>query len=540
MCHVTPHNFTLLLDRCFTAFTTNTTSPSPNPHLSHDLPPLLSTLALAAHSSSCSAILTSSLLLSSIINELCETFTNLSSQTQAHRGPDISPSGGGVTATLPNLPRLCTLLAFLTDFSRDWTPAQVCLGNEHAKAMWIPLLCFLSLADNHPQLISRNELVFLQNVGLEFFRAVMTGNMSNKISFVHLFINSLKGDFSFEQNSASESKGTPNTTVSLTDFTHRLLIELILEPEICLVVLESSGDSSSSSSLLHPSSLPLTYESDSFFHPSLSISQQSHLVSLPVSTSLSEVSQLLCQGTSPPVSTTNDNEKTSVTLEPPTPVATTTSLSSQQQKKWSSHLQKVTTSQDGKNKKSKSSGEKVQTSHQQDELHPSQVQFSLSPNTSYIEHSKTLCQLMHTITTSLNCLSLIIHSEKASSPRLPISNPLSSDVDKNHRSMLEIFADNGGLILLSHCLSSLYPQYWSTFITKDSSDHAPSRSYDDGTYHHPLTGSDLLSPHVLVTFGLCLRLCYYGDTLMKRSLTMACRLITLLLGAECKGQCVSY
>ena len=511
VCYVTPHHFTLLLDRCFTAFTTSSS------HLSPDLSPLLSTLASTAHSSSCSAILTSSLLLSSIVTELCETLTNLVSQTQAS-GSDIPPpSDDGVVSISAILPRLCTLLAFLTDFSRDWIPAKVCLGSEHARSMWIPLLHFLSLADNHPQLISTNELIFLQDVGLEFFRAATTGNMSNKINFIHLLINSLTGVLSFEQNIESQREGPPITTISLTSYTHRLLIELILEPEVCLVVLESSKHLSKGPSSPLPLSLPLTYES-SFFHPSMSISQHSYLVSLPMSSSLSDLSHL-CQT---PANDNDNVDMTPVTL----PTIPVTSLSAQQQKKWSNQLQKLA-SQDiyVMNRNTKSTGEKLTSQ-------PPQTQFSLSPNSPYIDLPKTLCQLMHTITTPLNCLSLTKHSVNTSSPRLqpnPFSNP-----GNNHQSMLEIFADNGGLVLLSHCLPSLYPQYWSTFVTKDTPDQTPPSLHDDSSYH-PFTATDVLAPQVLVTFGLCLRLRYYGDALIGHSLSMACTLIMLLLGAECKG-----
>ena len=139
-CSHSPSHFHLLLHRCF-----NTLTSTPSPLLPPTLPGLLSTTSQAAHSELCSPLILSSPLLTSVLAELTDSLSQLIS----HAAPTASVKSHSLSSSSTLLPRVCGLLAFLTDLARDWYPAKVWLGGAGRRNFWPRLLKFLSLAELH-------------------------------------------------------------------------------------------------------------------------------------------------------------------------------------------------------------------------------------------------------------------------------------------------------------------------------------------------------------------------------------------------------
>lgn len=508
LCSLTPHLFTLLLDRCLTALGDTTSS-----HLPRDLSPLLFTLAHVAQSSLCCPILLSSLLLTSITAELCTTFTRLALGVTESSVECEDSTLSDLSAILS---RSCAFLAFLTDFSREWIPAKEWLGSDQQRCLWPPLLQFLSLAEyQDPPFISPQELRFVQDVGIEFFRAVLQGSADNKTLFSCLLTNSIYGSYSPEKTE------THLQSPLLTAFIYRLLIELVLDPEPLTIILQplmNSGD-------LLPLSLPLTYKAP-LFHPSLPISQHSYLISLPATLPISHLITL-CQ---PP---TTESKATSVKQPSSTDSGThVMSLKAFEYKKSVHYHQKL--GLQGGRSEPKSILKPVAPAPQLS------LSLSSSPHSS-IPAQTTLSELMTSSSSPLFALSLSLNIKPPSvagekkcaspthfSPSLP---PLPS--------LLETFTASGGLLPLALCLPTLYPDLWTRREREQQEEVTESEKVKRTSSHvtsFSLTATpNSLPRHALVTFGLCLRLRYYGDALIKHY-PKARNLLAMLMGAESKGQ----
>lgn len=514
LCSHTPHHFTLLLDRCLTALSDTT-----SPHLHHDLSPLLFTLAHAAQSSLCCPILLSSLLLTSIMAELCSTFTSLAlcvTESPAEH-EDSTPSN--LSALLP---RSCAFLAFLTDFSREWIPAKEWLGRDQQSSLWPHLLQFLSLAEyQHPPFISPLELRFVQDVGIEFFRAVLQGSADNKSLFSCLLTNSIYGSYSLEKAHLR--------TPLLTAFIYRLLIELVLDPEPVTIILHPLLNSPAAAPLL-PLSLSLTYKAP-LFHPSLPISQHSYLVSLPASLPISHLITL-CQ------SHTTQSRATS--LKQPLSTDSGTHVISFESKKSGHHHhhhhQKLGL-QGGRSETPKSILKPVAPAPHISLSLPSSPDSSLPPETKLSELMTSSSSPLFALSLSLNIKPPSTAADEQGASPTPFSPSLPP-----LPSLLEAFTASGGLVPLAICLPALYPNLWprkERDQQEGEGEMTDSEKMEMTTSHvtpFSLTATpNSLPRHALVTFGLCLRLRYYGDALIKHY-PKARNLLVMLMGAESKGQ----
>lgn len=492
-----------------------------SPHLPPNLSPLLFTLAHTAQSPLCSPILLSSLLLTSITAELCSTFTTLALCASTDSG-----QGSGPVDDLSSLlQRSCSFLAFLTDFSRDWIPAKEWLGSGQQTSLWPPLLQFLSLAEyHHPHLVSPLELRFVQDVGIEFFQAVLQGSAANKTLFSCLLTNSIYGSYSLGKREV-----TPSEVPALTAFTYRLFVELVLDSEPVTVILQPLPNSVQDGAPV-ALSLPLTHKTP-IFHPSLPISQYSYIISLPASVPISHL-VTLCQ---PHPSTDDQRSKAAAMKQPQDPRVHVLSLKAFENKKLAHlHYHQKMGLQGSQKSEPKSILKAVSPS--------TQVSLSLpsSPNTSIPTQTK-LSELVASSSSPYFALSLTVHTNK----------PPSSTADKDCTSstapspslppppsLLDAFTGSGGLVPLSLCLPSLYPHTWPKEIGGEG-EEVHSVKMDKTS--SPLTSfsltatSNSLPHHALVTFGLCLRLRCYGDALMEHY-PKACILLMMLMGAESKGQ----
>ena len=515
MCSHTPHLFTLLLDRSFTALTA-----ASSPHLPPDLPPLLFTLAHTAQSPACSPLLLSSLLLTSVMAELCENFAKFALWvSERQTGPAEESNNTTTDSCTALLPRSCTLLAFLTDFSRNWTPAKAWLGSTQQRALWPPLLQFLSLAADHLPSISPLELSFVQDVGTEFFQAVVQGSTDNKSLFSRLLTNAIYGSYSLEKTTQP-----PVAAAALTAYAYRLIVDVVLDSEPLPVLIEcSTGDSS-----LANLSLPLTYMS-AVFHPSLPVSQNSYLLSLPPCVPTSHVTAL-CQA-----QTHSENEQTKArghSAEPGCPGTYEQFQNDLEHKK--SHLFQP-------------SMQRSKKSEPRSILKPTSkapcVSLSLSSSLdNHISPQTKLSELLASISSPLYALSLSLHVSKPSSAADDKKEPSPSETTSTFSplppppSLLEAFAGSGGLLPLSLCLPSLYPHLWPS--GEEDSTEKPFSSSVPSPF--TLTSTpNLLSRHALITFGLCLRLRCYADVLMEH-LPTARILLLMLMGAEYKGQLSNF
>lgn len=486
----------------------------------HNLSPLLFTLAHTAQSPLCSPILLSSLLLTSITAELCTTFTTLAFPTPA----DNEQSSAADLSAL--LPRSCSFLAFLTDFSRDWIPAKEWLGSGRQTSLWPPLLQFLSLAEYHyPHLISPLELRFVQDVGIEFFRAVLQGSPANKTLFSCLLTNSLYGIYSLEKRETTHSE-----MPALTAFTYRLLVELVLDSEPVPVILQPLPNTAKDAPPV-PLSLPLTYKTP-IFHPSLPISQCSYIVSLPASVSISHLITL-CQ----PNSSTDDQRSNATTVkQPPDPRVQVLSLKAALENKKSAHHHHKLGLYGSLKSEPKSILKPVAAP-------TTQVSFSLppSPDTS-IPTQTTLSELVTSFSSPYFALSLTLHATKPPNTAASSSTTPSPSLPPPPPSLLDAFTGSGGLVPLALCLPALYPHTWPGKEKRQQGGEGEvahsvkmERTLSPVTSFSLTATSNSLPHHALVTFGLCLRLRCYGDALIEHY-PKARILLMMLMGAESKGQ----
>ena len=523
LCSHASHLFTLLLDRCLTAFTAT------EPHLPPDLPPLLFTLAHAAQSPTCSPILLSSLLLPSITTELRNNFTQLASHiTKAPTESTTTGEDGNDSAAGPSsahLPRLCALLAFLTDLSQHWLPAKAWLGSGHQSALWPPLVQFLSLAEHCPLTLPIEELNFVQDVAIEFFQAVLQGSTDNKTQFSRLLTNAIQGFYSMETRQRNEQL----QPAMLTAFLYRLIIDLVLDPEHLPVLLQLPQDGRGdipSVSL----SLPLTYESPSF-HPSLPVSQHSHLTSLPHSVPTAHL-LTLCHVRN---HAADDEKSVKVAGKKQPPSSSEPEEASVKLFEYKTLDPLQTPGLPGGSK-----GETLK-SILKGAGQPTSLSLSLADSPETVVSAQTrLSELLATHSSPLHVLSLTIqHPSKPPATTESKADP-SPTVVSPPPSLLETFAESGGLLPLALCLPSLYPHLWPSVSVEEEQKEMEEERETAGIVSSPRPFSlastpATLSPHALVTFGLCLRLRCYGDALLQNP-PMARVLLRMLLCAEYKGQ----
>ena len=331
------------------------------------------------------------------------------------------------------------------------------------------------------------------------------------MAFARLLTNTLTGSFSLDPPPVS----LETASASLSSLTHRLLLDLVLHPEPCTLLIQSPSHSAPDTP---PLPLPLTYSSAKF-HPSLPLANHSHLVALSGSLSLSHLASLCLP--QPP-----NTEKTKVTIatnntQPPFSAtggptqAPPTSLAAYMQQ-MEGYENKPVILQEAKRALKLASSSK--TPH---------VSFSLSPSSQRLSPQTKIAELPLAVAVTHPVVSLTYHT---SPNHQPVATPPHSPTPPPPPSLLEAFASCGGLSLVSLCLPSLYPSFWphpphphdSSLISQSFSLPTPSPSHT-------------LTLHSLVVLGLCLRLRCYGNALVKH-LSLARTLLSVLLGAESKGQ----
>ena len=285
-------------------------------------PKLLHTLAHVAQSVECSAILLHSDLMSGIINQLYDGFgqllraakkTNPDSESNGTDGGEEKSSSSRGLDVRSMLSNLCTSLAFLTDFVRNWTPGKDWMALEENRRFW-PLMVELFSMDmacitkvvkdtGAASSVVAFELSFCQKVVLEYFSSCLNNHTENKRAFVRLVCNSVKGAYSFtsvmaelESDSTSDSKPDSSTGQPvLTPFLHNLLLELVLQPESIPIILKQTDEEKieepphkPTSSGVNPLSFTPTHECLDF-HPSFPVGSACYFLEMCPSSPLSKL-----------------------------------------------------------------------------------------------------------------------------------------------------------------------------------------------------------------------------------------------------------
>ena len=225
---------------------------------------LLHTLAHVAKSTDCSTILLQSDVMDGITSQLYDGFDQLLKAAKQANQESESEVSSDVLDVRMMLSTLCTSLAFLTDFVRNWTLGKDWMALEENRQFW-PLMVELFSMDvacitkvvkgNSTSSVMAFELSFCQKVVLEYLSACLSNHTKSKRAFVRLVCNSVKGDYSFkmmpelELDPNSDSKSDSGDEPVLTPFLHNLLLELVLQPETIPVVVEQVDDVDADQSL---------------------------------------------------------------------------------------------------------------------------------------------------------------------------------------------------------------------------------------------------------------------------------------------------
>ena len=280
LCRVTPRHYSLLLSSCEDILFGDAG------RMGHRL----NTLALASQSSHCMQVLLGSDLVSRMVSRLTNGFEKLLDLTYH---PPVAESAAAVgiddeaAQTLKRTARdmvamLCSLLAFFTDFLRNWRSGKEWMASMDGSRFWPPMIEFLSLDS---PIVSPLEASFVQEVAYEFFSVALLGCDLTKRVFVQLVCSALCGQFH------SNSTTSDNSNPVLTPFLHKLLVGLIFQHESLPLILDVLSDQGKGdpSSLL---SLPTTCEVLEF-HPSYPVSETCYYIRVPGHFSLSQLEDLV-------------------------------------------------------------------------------------------------------------------------------------------------------------------------------------------------------------------------------------------------------
>ena len=566
-------------------------------------PKLLHTLAHVAQSVECSSILLRSDLMSGITNQLFDGFDQLlkaakqadpESESNTTDGEEQSSSSLDVRSMLSSL---CTSLAFLTDFVRNWTPGKDWMALEENRRFW-PLMVELFSMDmacitkvvkdtGAASSVVAFELSFCQKVVLEYFSSCLNNHTENKRAFVRLVCNSVQGAYSFnsmmtesEPDSTSDSKpDSSNGRPVLTPFLHNLLLELVLQPESIPIILKQTDEEKieepphkPTSSGVNPLSFTPTHECLDF-HPSFPIGSACYFLEMSPSSSLSK---LTAQFDTPaeskpappkpkkdPAPPTSSSTLSSLKLPltrkpkpPPAPPSThSIEISNFELRKWLLPGSSFNPPQDDE-----ASGKKFDSS-------TNKVVFVLPADCeSTLEEKSSLGSLLErsremgredvgpALILHMQRFNLVQHlisiSKNKEKPALSTASS-SSSVE----SLLSLFVSEKGLSSLALCLPSLYCYQWPektsglalqlsvapTTATSASSSNDSTMVQASKEKASLFVSQVLLHPpnilpfHSILTLGLCLRVDAF-DTTLAQNLAMVYVLLRLVLGTELEGK----
>ena len=534
---------------------------------------LLHTLAHVAKSEECTSILLRSDLMSEVSTQLFDGFDQLlraakraNPEAESKASTDQSSDTLDMRTLLTNL---CNLLAFLTDFVRNWTPGKDWMALEENCRFW-PLMVELfsmdmacitkAVQDSSTSSVLVFEFSFCQKVVLEYFSACLSNHKESKRAFVRLVCNSINGAYGFdavvvetESDSISESRNEP----VLTPFLHNLLLELVVKPETIPVVLKFIEDRNEEllnkplSSLLSSLSPTPIHECVSF-HPSYPVGSTCYLLELSPLSTLSKLASLFNPSTESkavplkpkkePAAPSSGSTLSSLKLPlsrkakpPPAPPSShSIEINSFELKKWLLPGSSFNPPQDEEDASNDST---------------SKVELVLPFNPDMmLEEKSTFGGLLNktrevkgkdsgpALVLQLQKNDLLVLANK--SDKRPSLSVASSD-----ESILSLFVSEGGLRSLSHCLPSLYRYQWPEktiglpAVQLSSAEEQVTKKLSLFMSQVLLHPPNILPFHSILMLGLCLRVENFDATL-SQNLAMIFVMMRLVLGAELEGEAI--
>lgn len=542
---------------------------------------ILHTLAHVAQSAECSSILLQSDLMSRVMNQLFDGFDQLlKAAKQANPESEGEASSNNEQSSELDvhtiLSTLCTYLAFLTDFARNWIPGQDWMTLEENQRFWpvmielfsMDMACITKVFPGNSSLAF--ELSFCKKVVLEYFSACLNNHTENKRAFTHLVCNSIKRAYSFKvvaelgSDSDSDSKSDSSTAEPvLTPFLHNLLLELVLQPESIPVVMKQLDDKMEEPPHKPPSSshTPITFTPTHEcldFHPSYPIGSGCYLFEMsptfPISVVMSQFEAPPESKPAPPkpkkepVAATSGSMLSSLKLPltrkskpPPAPP--------------SSHSIDINHFELQKWLLPGSSFNPAQEDDEEKRGMMKKVEFVLPfDHETFLEERSTFGGLLEkTREFSSKDIgpALILHMEQSKLVKflLQASHQRPSlSITSLSESLLSLFVSEGGLRSLALCLPSLYCYQWpekAIGLALDQTSATLQPAVGDAELSkkqlsvfvsqvllHPPT---MLPFHSILVLGLCLRVDSFDATL-SQNLAMVYVLLRLVLGTELEGE----
>ncbi len=506
----------------------------------------LNTLAQVAQSHSCTEVLLDSNLITRMVSRLTNGFEKLLDMVfHPVAMGEGAPEGDSVLLETPlknnakdTVIYLCNLLAFFSDFMRNWRPGKLWMASEDNCRFWCPMLQFLCMDSC---IVSSLELSFVQEVAYEFFSVCLQGCDTTKRVFVQLVCDTLSNNF--------HSSGTSTSSEHvLTPFLHRLLGGLIFQHESIPVIIRVLSPEVSGNSVTPPEnclSLPSTVESHEF-HPSYPIGESYYYLHIPGSSSLAQFEALIKSNKTAKTSPVHNKAEpkpspekplhkkwvTSSKHTPARPVAVveetnSLSITNFELKTWKVlSLNKDKQKNDAKDSSSDMSFYVCQ--YDDDNLDLS----SLSCLKLKKQSRDLLCDIVsegcgYPISVAIDNREMLFNAEHS----------VTKNVD-----MYSMFVSCNGLLPLAKAIPKLYPYHWPATLGTATSKQTPS---DEPVSQGGLFKSHaILYPPVFLTFrsilmfGLCLQLESFGKVLRENP-SAAFILMRLLLGEETcmRGEC---
>ena len=520
LCHKNSDHFTLLLASCENVLVSGLANAGCR----------LNTLAQAAQSSTCSERLLKSEFISKVISRLTNGFEKL--LDLAHH-PNLA-DGDILEVPLKNNARdtvsyLCSLLAFFTDFLRNWRLGKVWMADDENHRFWPPIFTFFSM---NSSILSPIEMSFFQEVVYEYFSVCLQGCDLTKKAFVQLLCDSL---YKF-----SSGTNVPNKPV-LTPFLHKLLGGLIFQHESIPIILRvvTPPPDSWSGNTHYPSPLTLssTFESQEF-HPSYPIGESYYYLHVPGSFTLAQFESLVKSHhtlkKTPDKVETKSPEKAShrKLAASPKPAASKPPTQAQpdnleiahfELKSWKTpSMSKENQNSEGKGKSSLLFYTLKYEDSEIDNVENLYIFTQRRGNKAKKGESDMLCDIepknsAYPMTVVLGERVMIFNAKL-----LPTKN---SDT-------YNMFVSCNGLLPLAESIPALYPYHWPGSLVCSGVGHA-SGAIPTGIFKsHAIIGPPAAIPfHSLLMVGLCLQLEEFGKVLGQNP-SAAFIMMRLLLGEE--------
>ena len=471
---------------------------------------VLQTLADSSLSDECMNMLLSSSLLSDIICRLTSSVKavlkktsgltstpDLNPKTESPLDPDVE-SSISIDSIRSTLVSVCSLVGFLTDLVFGHRLAQEVLVSSSDG--FLPLL--MKLCNEPSDLIPHNEMEFMQHIMQQYLSVCSKFSVLGKKQFINLLLNGLQGKYSLEPVTPS---GDFSSSVSLeiTPFIRTLIIDHVLGPEAvhllleideCLLPQSLSFTSSSSNDRIKLDSITPSYDCP-HYHPSYPLNTNYYYLKLSSEYTLNRLLSLLSLGSERPSSNTERG------AEGGTGGGSKTS-SNQTKKPFQINIFDFSVlAQPDATSSKVSIAFKSETGK---EMYPMSARIrQVSPSLLY------------------GCS----HSRALRVSRVEAS-PLVTDFNESE-SFLKVFADSGGVFILSQLFPFLHPGLWKGCPT--SFESAVNARVSRLPSYSP---ASFLLPHSYVVLGLGMRLREYGEVLGRTELrTYVWYLLRGVLGA---------